>query len=121
MLILFITLSGCKSVEFVEKPIEVKSVEYRDKLRVDSIHLHDSIYVQRLNDTVFVERFKTEFRYKLRVDTLVKIDSIPVPYAVVERVNSLTTWQKGLQVLGYMTIGMILLGLVCLIIKISCI
>lgn len=104
-------------MEVVEKPVIVSSVEYRDKLRVDSIHLHDSIYVQRLNDTIFVERFKTEFRYKLRVDTFITIDSIPVPYAVVQSVNSLTKWQKLVQILGYVAIGFILLGLVWLVNK----
>lgn len=117
LLLLLLSFIGCRSVEVVEKPMIVTQREYRDRLRVDSIHLHDSVYVQRLNDTVYLERFSTEYRYKLRVDTFIQVDSIPTPYAVVERVNFLTRWQRGVQMLGYVAIGFILLGVVLLIIK----
>lgn len=114
---LFIVLTGCKVVDVVEKPVILTSIEYRDKLQIDSIHLHDSVYIQRLNDTVFMEHFKTEYRFKLRVDTFIKVDSIPVPYAVIKQVNSLNKWQKVVQALGYIAIGAILLCFLLLIIK----
>lgn len=105
-----IILIGCKA-KTVYVPVESVKTEYRDRLERDSIHLYDSIFIDRWksNDTVFLtkEKYKYLYRDKLVRDTICKTDSIAVPYPVVEtkEVNKLKSWQIILMVLGGVLIG----------------
>lgn len=69
--------------------------------------MHDSIYLAMKGDTVLLEKWHTKYVDKLRIDTLIKRDSIPVPYDVVmEKVrNELNWWQKIIQAIGYLALG----------------
>ena len=102
LLILLLSLVSCKTKTVVVTVPEVRT-EYIVKR--DSVHLHDSIYVQdstmfaQLGDTIRIEKWHTKYvdRWRDRVvsDTLIKIDSIPVPYPVPEYVEKpLNWWQK---------------------------
>lgn len=83
----------CRGVQYV--PVET--------LRTDSVlvvnHEHDSIFildsviVKEKNDTVFVDRWRVEFREALRVDTFQvhRVDSVQT---VVEVEKKLTKWQQ---------------------------
>lgn len=58
-------------------PIEVvklDSVRYVD-VRRDSIHVLDSVIVTGKNDTVYLTRWRIEYREALRVDTFVQVKS----------------------------------------------
>ena len=89
LLILLLTLVSCKTKTVVVTVPEVRT-EYIVKR--DSVHLHDSIYVQdstmfaQLGDTIRIEKWHTKYvdRWRDRVvtDTLIKIDSIPVPHLI---------------------------------------
>jgi hypothetical protein len=75
MLLLFL-LVGCKTyipVETVRREV-VKELE----VQRDSIHITDSIFVKSVNDTIYLTRWRVEYRDVLRVDTFlaVKRDSI---------------------------------------------
>lgn len=75
MLLLFL-LVGCKTyipVETVRREV-VKELE----VQRDSIHITDSIFVKSVNDTIYLTRWRVEYRDVLRVDTflVVKRDSI---------------------------------------------
>lgn len=80
--ILMLLCTGCKTIKTV--------VEYRDRevikteLQHDSIYQHDSVYIASRNDTVFRDRWHTEYAYRYinRVDSFVQIDSIPYPVEV---------------------------------------
>ena len=67
--------SACKPVEKI-----VVKKEYVSQLKYDSIYLqkHDSIYMYSKGDTVFIERFKTEYknRFKLLKDTVYRTDTL---------------------------------------------
>ena len=106
MTVLMIAIS-CTTTRHVPTPYEVKSTEYRDKFIRDSIYMHDSIYLAMKGDTVLLEKWHTKYVDKLRIDTLIKRDSIPVPYDVVmEKVrNELNWWQKIIQAIGYLALG----------------
>lgn len=91
-------LTGCKTreriVEHVRTDTLIHSVLHRD-----SIYLHDSTYVRERGDTLYIERWHTAWRDRVRTDTVrvSHTDSVPVPYAVeivkeVER--PLTWWQR---------------------------
>lgn len=83
MLWVFLTVAmlvtcSCSTVKYV--PVEtvrtetVKEVE----LQQDSIYIRDSVYIREKADTVYVTRWRTEYKEALRVDTLrlVQRDSI---------------------------------------------
>lgn len=90
-LILFFA-TGCRSVQPVI--VERIKIEYKDRLRVDSIYNRDTVQIYGRNDTVFKEIIR--WREKFRIDTVsvVKIDSIPCPVEVIREVNKLTKWQR---------------------------
>lgn len=91
-LILFFA-TGCKT-KTVLVPVKETKIEYRDRLRVDSIYNRDTVQIYGRNDTIFKDVIR--WRERLRLDTVsvVKIDSIPYPVEVIREVNKLTKWQR---------------------------
>lgn len=77
-------------------PVEHTRVEWRDRLRLDSIYLHDSIYIteKQAGDTVYKVKEVFRFRDRWRVDTINtgRIDSVRVT-DIVEVPAKLTAWQ----------------------------
>ena len=89
VLALAVLLAGCKTREFVEVERILRDTTYITKEVRDSVWLHDSVSVKERGDTVFVERWHTKFRERLRTDT------VPVPYPVEKLVErQLTGWQR---------------------------
>lgn len=103
-------LTCCKS-KTVYVPVETVKTEYRDRMERDSIHLYDSIFIDRWksSDTVFLtkEKYKYLYRDKLVRDTVFKTETIQVPYPVIEyrEVNKLHSWQITLMCMGGFMIG----------------
>ena len=62
----------------------------------------NSIYLREKGDTVFLEKYKYLYKYIQLVDTVSKVDSIPVVkiHEVVKKVNKLHTWQTVLMCIG---------------------
>ena len=77
-------------------PVEHTRIEWRDRLRLDSIYLHDSIYLteKQAGDTIYKVKEVFRFRDRWRVDTINtgRIDSVHVT-EVVEVPVKLTPWQ----------------------------
>lgn len=82
-------------------PIESVRTEYRvrDSVRHDSIYQHDSVYLTVKGDTVYQYKYKYLYKYQYvnKTDTLIKTDSIQVPYPVEKQ---LSKWQQFKQDLG---------------------
>ena len=95
LLIVFITMvvSGCKTRTIIQEVEKVK-IEYRDRVKVDSIYNSDTTLIFTKGDTIHFETIKWRNKYQLIRDSVVLIDSIPYPVEVVEYVNKLTKWQK---------------------------
>lgn len=110
---------GCKPhkevvTEYVEQPVVVTQEHHTESVRVDivrdTIHQRDSIYHYIKGDTTIIERwhYYTNNNQAIRVDTLVKVDSVQVPVEVVrvkevtkvEEVNRLKWWQRLLMGIG---------------------
>lgn len=113
ILVAILCFTSCKS-QTVYVPVETIKTEYIEKVKRDSIHLYDSVYVDRwkANDTVFVTKEKYRYLYKdvLIHDSIFFTDSIQVPYPVVETVvkKAPYTWyEKALLALGLICIGII--------------
>ena len=96
LLALFVGLTACSpKVRLV--PVEHTRVEWRDRLRLDSVYLHDSIYIteRMAGDTIYKTKEVFRYRDRWRVDTVNtgRIDSVRVT-EVVEVPAKLTAWQS---------------------------
>ena len=96
-----ICLSSCRT-QYV--PVETVRTEYktRDSVRYDSIYKHDSIFYLIKGDTVY--KYVKQVEYN-RTDTVLKTDSVPVPFPVEKR---LTRWQSIKMELGGWALGVII-------------
>ena len=114
LIILSLFLVGCKTVYV---PVETVKTEYINKtdtfIRKDSIYYKDSVIVEKNGDTITIQKTKTVYKdrwiYKNSVDTLIKVDSVQVPYPVERQ---LTKWEKTKMDMGGIAIG----GLVVVVI-----
>lgn len=100
-------LSSCRT-QYV--PVETVRTEYktRDSIRYDSIYQRDSVYMLVNGDTVYLYKYKYLYRYLTinKTDTVIKVDSIQVPYPVEKQ---LTRWQSLKMELGGWAFGIIML------------
>lgn len=87
-----LVLGGCKT-KYVSVP-EVHT-EYISRVdttvRMDSVYLRDSVYVERKGDTLYVNKtaYRDRYRhiYKVKTDTIVKRDSVNVAYPVEKEMS----------------------------------
>ena len=108
LIIILLYISGCKPKQILI-PITETKIEYRDRLRVDSIYNRDTVNVYERGDTVYLHTIKWRERFKLDTVSVVRVDSIPYPVEVVKEVNVLTKWQKiRLRLLNIIVIAIII-------------
>ena len=120
-LVLFDGCRGTKTItERVEVPVVVTQEHHTESVKIDHVRdtliQRDSVYYYVKGDTVRIERwhYLQGTTNVVRVDTLIKVDSVQVP-VVTERVvtqiekveKPLKWWQKGLMWAG--GIGIVLL------------
>ena len=117
--VLFLLLAACFSSCTTTKIIEVQTVThdttYINKIQKDSVWLHDSIHVKEKGDSVIIEKWHTQWRDRLLIDTVYqsKVDSIPVPYPVERLIEKqLSWWQKTQMIAGDVLLAVIF-GLLC--------
>lgn len=121
---LLISLCACKPqkelvTEKVEVPVVVTQEHHTESVRVDvvrdTIRQRDSIYHYIKGDTTIIERwhYYTTNNNVVRVDTLIRVDSVQVPVEVVrtkevtkieEVEKPLHWWQKCLMWLGVLSL-----------------
>lgn len=121
-IVLCFTMTGCTSVRYI--PVESVKHDsiYISRLERDSIHVHDSIYmeVKTKADTVYQTKYvqKVVYRDALRTDTLLveRIDTIRIPVPVERK---LTKWEQGRMAMGGINftlfLAIIIIGLLWLI------
>jgi hypothetical protein len=91
LIIFFAT--GCKT-RTILVPVKETKIEYRDRLRVDSIYNRDTVQIYGKNDTIFKNVIKWRERFRIDTVSVVRVDSIPYPVEVIQEVNKLTKWQR---------------------------
>ena len=105
--IIMLVCCSCHSIKYV--PVETVRTEYktRDSIRYDSIYQRDSVYMQLKGDSVYLYKYKYLYRYLTinKTDTVLKADSIQVPYPVEKQ---LTRWQEIKIELGGWAFGIII-------------
>lgn len=89
-------LFSCKTIKVPVKEVHTEYVTKKDSfMKYDSIFVHDSVFMHAKNDTVWLERWRTEYRdvwrYRTRVDSFISRDTIPQPFPVPAQ---LTAWQR---------------------------
>lgn len=116
LLVSAICFAGCRTTQYV--PVETIKTEYktRDSIRHDSIYQRDSIYVIDRGDTVYTykDRYLYKYLYLNRIDTVIKTDSVQIPYPVEK---ALTRWQKAKIELGGWAFGVLIMLAIVLIIR----
>ena len=99
--------TACKT-KTVLVPVDKVKIEYRDRLRVDSIYNRDTVQIYGRNDTIFKDVIRWRERFRIDTVSVVRIDSIPYTVEVIQEVNKLTKWQRWrltiLNIIGGLTI-----------------
>lgn len=85
-------LCSCKTQYVPVETIKTETERVVDIER-DSIYVLDSIYVREAHDTVYITKWRTEYKEALRVDTL-NIQRIDTLQTIVEVEKKLTKWQQ---------------------------
>ena len=93
LLAILSVFAGCKT-KTVLVPVDRIKIEYRDRLRIDSVYNRDTVNIYTKNDTVYLQTIKWRERFKFDTVSVVRTDSIPYPVEVVTEVNKLTKWQR---------------------------
>ena len=89
-------LAGCKT-RYVSVPEYHKEYINRTDtfLRSDTLYRLDSVVIRMQGDTTIIEKIRWQNRfvnvYKIKTDTIIKADSVRVPYPVEK---TLTKWQR---------------------------
>ena len=111
-------LAGCTSPRYVTVPeYHTEYVTKRDSvLTRDTLIMRDSVVMYLQGDTVYKEKYavrdRLKYVYKATTDTLIRTDSVRVPYPIEAQ---LTKWQKTQMAVGkwclYALSGIALAGL----------
>ena len=123
LIMLVLLFAGCKTRTVVVETVRTDTT-YITKHQRDSIWLHDSIYMHEYQkgDTMFMlrDRWHTQYVEKQVHDTtyIAKTDSVPVPYPVEVKVpRELFWWQKALQRIGGIALGLMLMWIIWKVLK----
>lgn len=121
VIVIFILLMcSCSTTKLVEVPVEKIRTEYIHDTKIDSVFVKDSVDRWLKGDTLYIYKEHTKFKYLDRVDTVVRVDSIPkiVKIETVKEVevNHIKWYQKILMWIGGI-MSLILTG--CIIYKVK--
>ncbi|MBO7280552.1 MAG: hypothetical protein J6V00_05235 [Bacteroidaceae bacterium] len=86
-------LFSCRTVQYV--PVETIKTETERVVDIqrDSIYILDSVFVREANDTIYITKWRVEYKEALRVDTL-NVERIDTLITIVEVEKRLTKWQQ---------------------------
>ena len=73
----FLLAAGCGSVERNGYEF-LSSVKVEERIRVDSIVLHDSVFIREKSDTVFFTKYRTLYKERILCDTVLRRDTVYV-------------------------------------------
>ena len=119
LLLLFFVCS-CKTV-YVPVPGETKT-EYVYKESRDTSYIRDSVYIKEVQkgDTIRVTEYRDRyrFRYITTTDTIVRVDSVAVPYPVeVEKIEYRT---RGIvKLMAWLGLGALIGFVIWLVLKLK--
>ena len=108
-----LALSGCRTKYITVPEYHTEYIVRSDTVAsVDSVLLHDSVFVYNVGDTIVVNKvaYRDRWRnvYKVRTDTLLRRDSVYIPTPTAQTLSK-TDWRLT-------TIGMLATAVVFLVI-----
>jgi hypothetical protein len=118
ILLLLAMLTSCKT-RYVTVPEYHKEYINRTDtfLRSDTLFRLDSVVIRQQGDTTVIEKMRWQNRfvnvYKVKTDTIMKSDSIRVPYPVEK---TLTMWQRAKIDVGGWAMGLITVVIIFVIV-----
>lgn len=74
--LLLLPLFACSTVEKTSDVGFVSQQNFVGRTRMDSVLLRDSIFIREKSDTVFYTKYRTLYKERLRVDTIVRCDTL---------------------------------------------
>ena len=119
MLLLLAMLASCKTTRYVSVPEYHKEYVNRTDtfLRSDTVFRLDSVVIRQQGDTTVIEKMRWQNRfvnvYKVKTDTIMKSDSIRVPYPVERRLNK---WEQFKMDVGGWAMGLIAVVIIFVIV-----
>ena len=101
LLMAAMVLTSCTTTKVVTVEKVRNDTTIITKWQRDSVWLHDSVTVREKGDTVLIEKWHTQWRDRLRVDTIYKAthDTIPQPYPVIKEVPAELSWWQRLRII----------------------
>ena len=95
-LFLMTMCTGCTTTKYVTVPEYHTDTLIQTQVQKDSVWLHDSTFIREKGDTVLIERWHTQYKWRELHDTtyISKTDSVPAPYPVetIKEVPAQLTW-----------------------------
>nr|DAI45562.1 MAG TPA: TRAF PROTEIN, TRAO PROTEIN, TRAN ADHESION, BACTERIAL SECRETION.5A [Bacteriophage sp.] len=106
-------LLSCSTTRTIEVPVETIKKEYIYDTKIDSIIIRDSIDRWYRNDTTYIYKEKVSFKYKTRIDTIIRTDTIPKILTIEKevKVNKVYWYQKLLMWAGSLSLMLLILYL----------
>lgn len=119
--LLALLFHSCKTVRNVEKVSTVDTIKTVQKdieksIEKEYVYVLDSVFVWMKGDTVFQDRWHTEYRDKLKTDTIKQVDTV-YQTKYKDRNITKTVVKKQVPKWCWWVIGFLSFGLVLLIIK----
>ena len=96
VMIAIILLNSCSPKVIYVPEYHTEVVTRTDSVvKIDSVHVKDSVIIKQAGDTIEIYRWHTEYKDRWRervvVDSFIKVDSVSVPYPVEKK---LSKWQQ---------------------------
>ena len=118
--VLFVLLVGCGTRRPLPNTPTNTRIEYRDRVKIDSVMQIDSVIIREKGDTIYIREVKVS-RETLR-DTIqvCKIDTIRVPMFIekeVEVERQLTTYERIKITIGGWLIAFVIIMLISYFVK----
>lgn len=85
---------SCRSVKYVPVETTKSDTVYLNRVKLDSVYVRDSVFVDKAGDTIREWRYRYIYKYKDKTDTvyIAKTDSVQVPYPVEVVKYKTPTW-----------------------------
>lgn len=85
-------MCSCKTQYVPVETVRVETERVVDIQR-DSIYVLDSVFVREAHDTVYITKWRTEYKEALRIDTF-NVERVDTLNTIVEVEKKLTKWQQ---------------------------
>ncbi len=115
LILILLCCTSCKQIEYVPQVSVQHDSIFVAKHSVDTIMQRDSIYVAKLGDTIYQERWHTKYVAREKIDTIsiAQHDTLRIPYPV-ERVVTKSSIPKWAVLLSCMGAASLLYIILCL-------